>query len=42
MDQYGKIRYHQKKLLKISKIAKFESDTSLASEAEPRKVAKSY
>ena len=33
MDQFGKIRrHHWKELLKISKIAKFESDTSLASE----------
>ena len=33
MDQFGKIRrHHRKERLKISKIAKFESDTSLASE----------
>ena len=32
MDQYRKIRYDWKKRLKISKIAKFESDTSLSSE----------
>ena len=33
MDQFGKIRrHHWKERLKISKIAKFESDASLASE----------
>ena len=33
MDQFGKIRrHHWKERLKISKIAKFESDTSLSSE----------
>ena len=33
MDQFGKIRrHHRKERLKISKIAKFESDTSLSSE----------
>ena len=33
MDQFGKIRrHHWKERLKISKIAKFESDRSLASE----------
>ena len=33
MDQFGKIRrHHWKERLKISRIGKFESDTSLASE----------
>ena len=33
MDQFGKIRrHHWKERLKISNIAKFESDTSLSSE----------